>query len=635
MQQAFWLKLSFIAIGILFMLGAALSFNEGFIRSVLSYLAADSFLIEKANKYITNYRYLYFALGFIFSFVSALCLIPKCMVKLCSAGSIFDDRLENLNDILSSRFKILGHNAFSLIKRYPESLLYIGMFLSLFFTLVLSWLDVGLIVSRFVYDDIYCYLQVARNIVTGHGATFDGANLTNGFHPLWMGLSILLQLFFHSDPNLSVHLALTVAAIFHVLTAYYLYRLIFFLGFRIAGIIIGLFWAMNYNLISIALCGLETSLFGFFIAFTLYKYLAWRNDFTLGRVSIIGLLLGLTVLARFDGFLFFIFLAIDYALISKKRMANALVKLLLLSAILLLSVLPWLVWSYFTVGCLLPITWQAKSPLQDIFSGSSFLSSIIKKILLQIGWLHYSFSEYLRIIGAQSVFGKFTWLILASIILPFLHKLRLAISPIKVFMVYALAHFSYYFLLIPSLRYAYPAFIIVLAAFFLVLGQNYSLIKRRLYLVIVIMPFVIFGIINDSLYAWNNGFAGLRTHSLHSTMYYDAVAWLRNNTPNDAVIGSFNSGIYGYYSGRRVVNLDGYINNNSYYVIKDKRLFGYIKEQKISYLIDWNKYDIESRFEECGGEKDYKKHLVLLATIAQGWGPYKGKEILIYRVVYN
>jgi hypothetical protein len=44
-------------------------------------------------------------------------------------------------------------------------------------------------------DDAFYYFQIARNIVTLHRSSFDGAHLTNGYHPLWMltlvGLDLL------------------------------------------------------------------------------------------------------------------------------------------------------------------------------------------------------------------------------------------------------------------------------------------------------------------------------------------------------------------------------------------------------------------------------------------------------------
>lgn len=37
----------------------------------------------------------------------------------------------------------------------------------------------------FAQDDFYYYLKVAQNLATGHGSTFNGTTLTNGYHPLY------------------------------------------------------------------------------------------------------------------------------------------------------------------------------------------------------------------------------------------------------------------------------------------------------------------------------------------------------------------------------------------------------------------------------------------------------------------
>ena len=41
------------------------------------------------------------------------------------------------------------------------------------------------------FDDAFYYFGIARNIVAGHGSTFDGINATNGYHPLWMGICLI------------------------------------------------------------------------------------------------------------------------------------------------------------------------------------------------------------------------------------------------------------------------------------------------------------------------------------------------------------------------------------------------------------------------------------------------------------
>ncbi|MBN1336047.1 MAG: hypothetical protein JXB39_08815 [Deltaproteobacteria bacterium] len=54
----------------------------------------------------------------------------------------------------------------------------------LLWALVLLW---GPAFWGLVFDDTFYYAQIARNLSTGLGPTFDGFHPTNGFHPLWLG----------------------------------------------------------------------------------------------------------------------------------------------------------------------------------------------------------------------------------------------------------------------------------------------------------------------------------------------------------------------------------------------------------------------------------------------------------------
>ena len=48
----------------------------------------------------------------------------------------------------------------------------------------------------FTRDDAFYYFKVAQNISEGNGSSFDGINLANGYHPLWMVVLTLLALVF-------------------------------------------------------------------------------------------------------------------------------------------------------------------------------------------------------------------------------------------------------------------------------------------------------------------------------------------------------------------------------------------------------------------------------------------------------
>jgi hypothetical protein len=70
-------------------------------------------------------------------------------------------------------------------------------------------------------------------------------------------------------------------------------------------------------------------------------------------------------------------------------------------------------------------------------------------------------------------------------------------------------------------------------------------------------------------------------------MYTQGVPWLHAHTLPSAVVGSFNAGIFGYFSGRRVVNLDGVVNERAYEALAAHRLADYVHEAGIEWVIDW------------------------------------------------
>jgi hypothetical protein len=62
--------------------------------------------------------------------------------------------------------------------------------------------------------------------------------------------------------------------------------------------------------------------------------------------------------------------------------------------------------------------------------------------------------------------------------------------------------------------------------------------------------------------------------------------WLNQHTSADALIGAANAGIMGYYAERRVVNLDGVVNESAFHARLANQLPRYIDETSISYLAD-------------------------------------------------
>jgi hypothetical protein len=86
---------------------------------------------------------------------------------------------------------------------------------------------------------------------------------------------------------------------------------------------------------------------------------------------------------------------------------------------------------------------------------------------------------------------------------------------------------------------------------------------------------------------------------------YEASRWIAAHLEADAVVGSFNAGQLGFFSDRSVVNLDGLINNVTYFenVIQDESsdaLLAYMDRVGIDYVVDYQlgrwHGSIESKF---------------------------------------
>src|SRR5688572_13750083 len=78
----------------------------------------------------------------------------------------------------------------------------------------------------FTRDDAFYYYKVAQNIAEGHGPTFDGINLTNGYHPLWLAICIPIFALASFDLILPLRILLVLMAGISAATAILLFRLL-------------------------------------------------------------------------------------------------------------------------------------------------------------------------------------------------------------------------------------------------------------------------------------------------------------------------------------------------------------------------------------------------------------------------
>ena len=74
-------------------------------------------------------------------------------------------------------------------------------------------------------DDAFYYYKVALNIRNGLGSTFDGINVTNGYHPLWMLVCIGLA-WITTDLNAYLYLVLVINLLFVLALSFIVFKIV-------------------------------------------------------------------------------------------------------------------------------------------------------------------------------------------------------------------------------------------------------------------------------------------------------------------------------------------------------------------------------------------------------------------------
>lgn len=164
----------------------------------------------------------------------------------------------------------------------------------------------------FKRDDAYYYFKVAQNISEGYGSTFDGINLTNGYHPLWMLICIPIFALARFDVILPLRVLLVVIALIQATTAVLLYRLIKKYLSHAVAILAATFWSFNFYIHqTVYQMGLETPIAALAIVYLIYKLSqfeeAWRAEkINLKQIAWLGFLSAIVMFSRLD----LIFLAV-------------------------------------------------------------------------------------------------------------------------------------------------------------------------------------------------------------------------------------------------------------------------------------------------------------------------------------
>jgi 4-amino-4-deoxy-L-arabinose transferase-like glycosyltransferase len=499
--------------------------------------------------------------------------------------------------------------------------------------------DLETLLLRYTSDDAFYYFQIARNLAAGLGPSLDGETPTNGFHPLWLLLVTGVQRL-SGDPERALRLGLWLGALLgagSVALAYACARRL--TAQPAAGLLAAGLYAVHPVAIAEAVNGLETALAVFGFAVLVWLFLAAPPDGSLRLRSAAGLGLvgGLACLARSDLAVPWAVLLAALALRSPRRLAA----LLLAGAVSAAVVAPWLAWSWLRFGSPVPVSAVALPvPLQQdhlarwggglgvMLERSAFLvREAFAETIPHLYLVPRSVPAWLGGLAGLLILVGLPWLPVEPEGRLARRRLARFAAPLAGVVLLVLVHAGvrwwtreWYFAPVGWC-------LAVLAG--LAGAQLRELADRaprplRGGLALAVAAGV------SALAVWlpapeNRARWGL--DSPHRVQQLEAARWLSRNTLPSARIGAFNAGILAYFSERTVVNLDGAVNADAYAARRDGRLFDYVLERRIGYLVDWS-----GTLPLAGCRDSPRAHCTNVTHIGERIEGFAGSPIAVKRV---
>ena len=460
------------------------------------------------------------------------------------------------------------------------------------------------LIPKVVSDDMFYYLSIARSIAEGRGATVDGENATNGFHPLW--LLVLVPLFKATGGGTPfIQAALVALTLFSVLSAWFLYRILRCACGETASLVAAAVWLCCPYTVLVALSGVEVPLYVLLLGAVSCAYLRLKEGRggALRAWFALGVLAGAAVLARLDGAVLAAVIATDMLAGSGGRgvpVGQRAARAAAFGAACALAVLPWLAWSYARTGFLFQASWKAIHHQQHVVFWAqnahaswgayavSWLSNVLSNLEVAFGTI--------TVICGLSPRAGLAGIVLCGILVaaaavknpPFFREWLRRCADLVFLFCYGLLMFLLYcaYLWYSQDWYYYSIVFAACAALGCVLD-----LMDRVFLsgfprparaaVWGTVAVCCAGFFTLKTAAWRE--RGLRGWQLDA---YRATQWAAVNLPRDARIGSFNSGIAAWFCPQKVINLDGVVNGAAYRAVVAGKIFDYVRDERIGWLIE-------------------------------------------------
>ena len=499
--------------------------------------------------------------------------------------------------------------------------------------LIIAWQPLDTLVTRVMPDDAFYYFQIARHIAAGDGATFDGTEGTNGFHPLWMMALVPVYKVAGSNGPLGVHLALTLAALLDLVTCWLVARTVTRVtAVPAAGLAAACWYALNPAVLTQVGNGLETSL----NLLCLAALFAWTVDGRRAEARSsrwwigFGCVAGLAMLARSDNVVPILVAGAGLCILPWRR--DRVRGLLLAAGTSAVLLAPWLLWNWTKFGRLLQTSAGAYSVVtRGNLAAQGYGAGTVVWYAIRDTYTLFVRTIPLDLVGESKLVGLGLGVAVAVLAMGGGARVWESARRFAVPTAACVALLLTHSLGRGTLKVWYVAPAALVAAYgvglvWQVVAEGAGDARARrwaggLLWLTVMTGFGMNGttIVRRGLYPWQvEMLAGGR--------------WLAERAPQGTVAGSFNSGIIAYVGERTVVNLDGLVNTAASDAVADRRLGAYIDEREIRVIVD-NAYTVFQDYEQFyGADWSPTGRLDLVEEFAVPGGAWAGRHVGAYRV---
>ena len=453
----------------------------------------------------------------------------------------------------------------------------------------------GRILRQFPTEDGYLMLTIARNIALGNGmSTANGTIPTNGTQPLttliWAGLFRLVQCQKQAGVLLvQVFLIMTAAV-----TAYALYCLAKRLlegrawGKAAAALAACAWYASSMTVVHTQNC-LETGVYVLLAVLSMLWYVATLSrdptrPGTFGQYALLGVLLGLTFLARNDACWLILAFCLVHVLsgfaFDRPHIVLRLVQTLLMGLTSVVISLPWLIFNQVKFGSVVPISGISEAHGAALGDNLNLLPATLTEYVLAVLPVPWAIETQPIVIAACSVILLVALAVYAMMWTRASRSARVVMGTVAFYalglsgfygLYFGASYFMnrYLFPLSPFLAIAWAALVMRI---WLALRQ--SPFKHTAW-VLFLAPLILVAGFNARTYIKG------KDH-----MHWQVVQWVATNVKHDEWVGAGQSGTLGFFHDL-TINLDGKVNPEALEARLKGKVLDYVVRSEIRYLVDW------------------------------------------------